>query len=140
MSQSLSNLADRMNALADNVGKIASDKAVACAVNLVTILAFDTPVDTSKALSNWQVGIGSPITAEIEAYDPGYLGYTAASSANTAIEMATQTLKDKKPGETIYVSNNANYIRSLNAGSSKQAPAGFVEASVMKAKSNLIKG
>lgn len=133
----LLDLARRMEAKAKEVDKIASDKAVAVALKIVETLAYRTPVDTSTALSNWQVSLDSPKTSFINAYHPGYLGYTLIASAQATIQAAQAALAQKKPGQIIYISNNTPYIRGLNSGTSKQAPAGFVEASVLIARKSL---
>jgi hypothetical protein len=55
-------------------------------------------------------------------------------SASIAIGDARGILTNKKPGQSIYVQNNASYIKRLNEGSSTQAPAGFVEAAILFAR------
>lgn len=139
MAKTLLDLAIRLEAKAKSINVIASDKAVAVALKIVETLAYRTPVDTSTALSNWQVSLNAPKTAFINAYHPGYLGYTLIASAQATIQAAQAALAQKKPGQTIYIANNAPYIRDLNAGTSKQAPAGFVEASVLIARKSLRK-
>jgi len=105
----------------------ASDLAVSVATTIVTDLAFVTPVDESTAISNWVIGIKSPNRKEIDAHYLGSHGSTYSASARATVDAAKTVLASKRPGETIYISNNLKYIAYLNGGSSRQAPAGFVE-------------
>jgi hypothetical protein len=81
-----------------------------------------TPVDTTKAVSNWVVGLGEPRKAEL-----GPRGETREQSGAATYAEADRVLRTKKAGQTVYLTNNAPYIGRLNAGSSQQAPAGFIE-------------
>ena len=127
----LSDLADRLEAKARKIEQAASDIAIDAALAIVGNLVYATPVDTSQALSNWQVSIGSAITSKIDAYYPGEYGSTQRASAGEALAAAKAALKNKKPGEVIFIRNNVPYIRRLNDGYSKQAPAGFVERAAL---------
>jgi hypothetical protein len=88
----------------------------------------ETPVDTGRARSNWIVGSG-PSTAAIDAYVKGEKGSTGGQNADAALQQARDFL-DGNDVKVIYISNNLSYIEYLNAGSSAQAPAGFIEAAV----------
>lgn len=133
----LLDLAARLEAKAKDVPKLASNRAIAAAKVLVDTVVWRTPVDTSKALSNWQVTLTAPAYNTIPPHAPGYHGYTQFQSAQAAIAAVERVLSTKKPGQTIFISNNVHYIRKLNNGFSRQAPAGFVEASVLVARSYL---
>lgn len=85
-----------------------------------TVIAA-TPVDTGRARANWQAAIGVPITQEIDNEDQSGQG---TISRNKGI------IQSRKVKQTIYLSNNLAYIGALNAGSSSQAPANFVESAV----------
>ena len=130
----LNDLAQRMKELTASLSNEASRCAVDVALALEQDLVLVTPVDTSNALSNWQVSLDAPIEDEITPYVPGVLGLTKLQSASEAMRVAREKLKAKKPGQIIYIVNNAPYIGELNDGSSKQAPAGFVERCVLNAK------
>jgi hypothetical protein len=139
MPRTLLDLANSMEAKAKDIAEASSTVAVQTALIAVKALIERTPVDTSTALSNWQVSLDAPKLNFINAYVPGYLGYTAAESGAEALRRANETLQTKRPGQTIYISNNAPYIRDLNSGTSKQAPAGFVEASLLIARKKMPK-
>ena len=132
--KTLLDLAERMDALAASVPKASSNAAVKVAETLVADLAYATPVDTSQALSNWIVTIGSPNVGTIDPHFYGEHGSTQKASAAQTIANARAVLKSKKPGQSIFITNNLPYIRRLNDGHSGQAPAGFVERSVLIAR------
>lgn len=124
-------LANKLEKMAGEVNKIASVRAVAVARAILTHLVYVTPVDTSRALSNWQIGIGGPVPSSIPAYFEGQKGSTKQSSASEALSVGIAELNRKQPGESIFISNLTPYIKELNEGSSRQAPAGFVENAVI---------
>lgn len=140
MGKSLADLAKKMNRAADRSETVASDLAVHFAYQIEYHLVYDTPVDTSTALSNWQVNLTSPAADEISAYALGQRGSTQGPSASRALAEAQVELQRKKPGQPIFLSNLVDYIKKLNEGSSAQAPAGFIEAAILRARIVTFKG
>jgi hypothetical protein len=134
MSGNLLDLAKRLEARAETLDEDASRIAVEVATAVVTDLIQVTPVDTSRALSNWIVTLGAFNNYSIFAYYPGVFGSTRGSSAAAAIAEAVRVLATKKPGVPIWITNNLRYIRPLNEGHSKQEPAGFVERAALKGR------
>ena len=131
---SLKDLAKNMYDLAASLDKKASDAAVKTAEAILEDLVYVTPVDTSKALSNWQVTTGlrrTLLSGAIPPYYPGKHGSTYQQSAAAALEEGKKVLQSKKPGDRILISNVLPYIRRLNDGWSAQTPAGFVERAVL---------
>lgn len=131
MAKGLLDLATSLEKKAKAIDEAASKLAVDTALTIVGDLAFKTPVDTSQALSNWIVTLDNPSTQTVKPYFPGEGGSTQRASAAETINQARAILAKKKPGQKIYITNNLPYIRRLNDGYSKQAPAGFVERSVL---------
>lgn len=131
MARTLLDLANDVDKLADKIGQAASDHAVATALTIVGDLVYHTPVDTSQALSNWDVTVGAPADDPHGPYVAGKHGSTQRASAAAALNQAKDTLKNKKPGQSIFIANNLPYIRRLNDGYSAQVPAGFVERAVL---------
>lgn len=127
----LRKLASNLRQRVGELDKEANQLAIRTAETIVGDLVQVTPVDTSQALSNWQVGIGSPVDSSISPYFPGEHGSTQSASSAAALDAARALLRTKKPGQTIYISNVLRYIGRLNEGSSSQAPAGFVERAVL---------
>ena len=137
MARNLNDLANSLEKRASSYEKRASDVAVKVATELLNSLLWRTPVDTSTALSNWQVSFDAPVVSFIQAYVPGYLGYTAAASITEAFNVGKSTLALKKPGQTIYISNNTPYIRDLENGSSRQAPHGILAGAMLVTRNYL---
>lgn len=123
---------DASDNLADNVNEVTKKVASTILNDLVTV----TPVDTSQALSNWQVSLKEPIpkSDKVGPYYPGEGGNTAGQSANIAFGVGETELEKRKQGDSIYISNVLPYIKRLNEGHSSQEPAGFVERSVLLAR------
>lgn len=123
-------LAARLNKLADNADTFADNAKARVALAIVKQLVSDTPVDTSRALSNWRVGTGST-PPPIPPYITGSQGSSAAASAAQAIAAAETAIAANKSADVLVIFNAVPYIRRLNEGSSRQAPAGFIEKAVL---------
>lgn len=122
--------AARMDKLADSLPAIANDIVKAYVPELARELAVDTPVDTSTALSNWQVSIGSPQKDFIDAHDLGRFGSTKPSSVAETYQLAKVAASRGMPGQSYWLSNNTPYIIDLNQGSSQQAPSMFIQQAI----------
>lgn len=123
----LRDLADLMIGLSKSTDQLSSDLSVKIATAIITDLVYVTPVDTSKALSNWQISLSNAGSGQLPAAYRGFKGSTANVSAESTLAFALAILKTKKPNQNIHIYNNLPYIRRLNEGYSSQAPAGFVE-------------
>lgn len=89
------------------------------ALDIDSRLVLATPVKDGRARSNWLASIGSPRRDQVE----------IRSTEETIAEAVG--VVDKAPQfPLIYISNNLPYIQRLNEGSSKQAPAAFVETAI----------
>lgn len=130
-------LAKRLEAKANKLEKGASEINKQVALFLEGALLWDTPVDTSQALSNWTLTLGAPDYEFIGPHVPGEHGSTQTASIAEAYSLAKAAAAKKKPGQEIWLSNNAPYIVDLNAGSSLQAPAGYVQSCVFRARSQI---
>lgn len=129
---SLSQFAKRMKELGKRVEDNSDElvRKVAVAINTTVILA--TPVDTGRARSNWQIGIGyAPLSTKIS-YGPN--SERSVIQANNSIIKSYGTANK---GQYIHITNNLPYIVPLNNGHSAQAPAGFVERAVTVAHSSI---
>jgi hypothetical protein len=111
--------------------QISNERAKKAAEIILADLVAVTPVDTTKAVSNWQIGLGAPATAILPPYAPGKGGATASISRAAALSVGKKLLEAKQPEQPVFISNPLPYIRRLNDGYSKQAPAGFVERAVL---------
>tara|TARA_R110002167_G_scaffold93122_2_gene249823 strand:+ start:20235 stop:20648 length:414 start_codon:yes stop_codon:yes gene_type:complete len=86
-----------------------------------------TPVDTGWARANWIANVSSPSTDVVGS--PGQAGPARAAQAASL----GRVLGYKLAAGPVFISNNVPYIIRLNDGSSKQAPAGFVQAAIQLA-------
>lgn len=129
MARTLKSLAARLDKAADNIGEQANEIKKKAATVIVRDLVSNTPVDTSRALSNWIATLNSPANNSVLAYSPGSGGSTRGASMSSALAAAIGIISRAKSGQPIFLTNNLRYIRRLNDGHSKQAPAGFVERS-----------
>lgn len=89
-------------------------------------LIEDTPRDTGWARANWVPTIGAPKGDVVGTSDKVSIGDQQSGIARIATGY-------KLPLGRVFISNNVPYIGRLNDGSSKQAPAGFVQAAIFRA-------
>lgn len=129
--RNLADLARVLEAKAKAIDAAASKTAVNVAIAMVKHLAYNTPVDTSQALSNWVVSLDNPYRGTVGAHVPGMFGSTHAPSAEATIAQAIYVLANKKPGQPIYITNNLDYIVALNQGTISKQPGSFVEAALL---------
>ena len=100
----------------------------AMAANIVDDLYRETPKDTSWAASNWHSQKGSPpVTSRESKGDP-------STAKSTQDSQKAQLRSFKLSDRSIYIQNSVPYIERLNSGWSRQAPAGFVDEIVRKAR------
>ncbi len=81
-----------------------------------------TPVDTGHARANWIPAVGTPNHVEAAGVD------AALADAGAAVVAAFKLGQGK-----LYLSNVVPYVRRLNEGWSRQAPALFVESCIIRA-------
>lgn len=104
-------------------------REVALAVHQEVVRA--TPVDTGQARLNWTLTSGRPSTTFIRV-DPGMNPGAAIPMSDRAAESGfLRHILSSRPGQPIYVSNNAPYINELNWGKSAQAPAAFIQRAAL---------
>lgn len=122
-------LAKSMTLTAQAVEKnsVAAVKEVTRAVGTVVIYA--TPIDTSRARSNWQGSVDIPkegvlFPAPAAPSDPSEGPRVALES----VDRAANDYSGQRGGT--WIVNNLDYIQALNDGWSSQAPANFVAMSV----------
>lgn len=113
--------------LRDGVDKVVRRAALEVDQSVVT----STPVDTGRARSNWIASVGSPTGDTRGPFSPGdKLGKGEVNNAQAAITAATSVINSRRFNQAIFITNNLDYIGSLNSGSSKQAPRNFVRKAV----------
>lgn len=111
-------------------------------VNVLIELLDKTPIDTSKAVSNWQVTLNETFSEVRSAFFLGRKGSTGGLSKMEAFIVGnTKIAMIKKVGSNITIYNKVDYIDDLNKGTSSQAGANFIENAVNSAisKSSKVK-
>lgn len=116
-----------INEVANQIPKTVNDAKKELAREIVKNLVPATPVLTGKARSNWIVTSAAPFQRTNE---PPQISIGGAPSFDS-LERALLTVQ---PGATIYIRNNLPYIKRLNEGYSRQAPAKYVESVVSVAQ------
>lgn len=128
MNEGLEQFARRIRFRGQNVLRGGERMLREAALRVLTQVVISTPVDTGRARGNWQVSVGSPISAEIKRLDK--VGNSTIAAGNTTIGTA-------RSGDTIWIANNVPYIGRLNDGYSSQAPANFVELAIQRAQAGI---
>ena len=88
-------------------------------------LVETTPVDTGWARANWIPSVGQPSESPV-----------GSKESISVVEQAlgkTKVAGFKDISQKVFITNNVPYITDLNDGTSKQAPAGFVQNAITKA-------
>lgn len=91
-----------------------------------------TPIDTGWASANWVPSVDAPFIENSEPPDDISASQVAARSA-TAQQGVNSILGWNFNNGSIFSTNNVPYIGPLNAGSSPQTPAGFIQTAVERA-------
>lgn len=125
-AKTLDALARALMDASKNIKNDVSDISKKVTVYATQRLVYETPVDTSQALSNWRVNVNYKISGTLPPYFAGEQGSTYNQSASTALGAAKQQIARKKYGMTLIISNNTDYIDELNQGKSPQADVYYV--------------
>lgn len=104
---------DQLNSEVNKLLIEANHSVAMFAFDVLKYLIEHSLVDTSKLISNWQLRLDYPALIEIEAYYEGQKGNTKSESEAEALDNAFHILSYRKPGDDIYISNNADYIEKL---------------------------
>jgi hypothetical protein len=98
-----------------------------------------TPIDTSRAQTNWVPTLNAPFLGEVP-FSEGHRGSTAGS-AFTATQRAMALVRNQyRFGDSIYIRNNVPYIEELESGTrSAQAPSGMLKLTVQAINMDLKK-
>ena len=116
MGQSLKQFATSMRARAAKVPEIANKLAIAGTEAMLRGVVADTRVDTSEAVSNWMISIGSPTNVRKQPHVLGNMGSTRGPSSAKSISEGLEVLFTKRPGQTVYLSNTVDYIKIIDDG------------------------
>jgi hypothetical protein len=112
----------------EDIPEALGDLVYVISLQALSGLVLKTPVDTGRARANWLVTVGTTTFAETDATDKP--GSATISSGTVAISSVR-----KDPFTIVYLQNNLPYIEDLEGGSSTQAPAGMIVATVAEIES-----
>jgi hypothetical protein len=102
----------------------------ATAISLFGRIIKRTPVDSGRLKGNWQVDVNQPATGNVENIDATPV---KAMSGGSAIKIQAGIGKPSL-SDTIYMVNNLPYAKTIEGGSSTQAPSGMVAVSLTEFK------
>ncbi len=111
--------------LAKAIEEFSGDLLKSAAVGVAAQVISSTPVDTGQARSNWLASVNAP---RLDTRGPVSRNPAAIVAEVTAI------YRSAGPDDTLYLSNNLDYIGALNANPPKstQARAGFIRRAVIQ--------
>lgn len=101
------------------------------ALDAVRQLLLQHPVDTGYSRANWRVALNEIDTTV--SVPPDYLKqrggawWKGTTTKGWYPQQVPSVPADVKADETIYITNSVGYVRYLEEGSSKQAPAHFIK-------------
>jgi len=98
------------------------------------VIIDNTPVDTTRAVSNWKVYIGKMQAKEVRPIMPGLSGKgTRASAARNLMKAeAAERIKFYKSGtQPIWITNSVPYIKILERGGAKTRPYWMVQKGLL---------
>lgn len=131
----LSNFARRIRVQANRVEPGVEEAVIECSSAVSRELVESTPVDTGRAITNWDAAVGRvPIGYRPTAAVPGQGGDTREANVASALSRMLSAISQYRVGKSVNITNSAPYINKLNAGSSLQAPAGFIEAAIQRGR------
>jgi len=95
--------------------------------DLLRRIVMKTPVDFGRARASWNVGVNRVDTSVM----PEGTELSPAQAAQTAFDRATAALATSESLDTVFITNNLDYIVRLEEGHSKiQAPQGMLRVSI----------
>ncbi len=96
-----------------------------------------TRVDTGFARSNWSATVFEPASGTITPYFPGTaLGIGETQNANAVKAQQRRVIKrfNASKHRSLFITNNVDYIETLNNGNARLAPGLMVEQSFQAGK------
>lgn len=114
-------------------GQIVKELSIEC----VAELSEATPVNTGWAAANWVPKIGEPVEAPKPQPKAEFTSTLVAQAAEQQIASASIAASYKLSNGLVSITNNVPYIQDLNEGTSKKAPAAFVQMAIAKAVENV---
>jgi len=99
-----------------------------------------TPVDTGRAVGNWQLSVGSPANTELTDIGKGSGGSGRSQAIAGATRRAVPALSGLRLGQSIFLVDNVAYIVVLNDGAENRVANHMVERSMANTRRALRSG
>ena len=112
---SLRRLANDIRRLPERIELAVVEEVKDFALSVVDIGTINSPVDTSRLISNYHISVGSSSEEVFEAAVEGRLGSTSSASRSVTLLEAEADLAAKTAiGQDVYVVNNTEYLLERN--------------------------
>ena len=112
---SLRRLANDIRRLPERIELAVIEEVKDFALSVVDIGTINSPVDTSRLISNYHISVGSSSEQVFEAAVEGQLGSTSSASRSVTLLEAEADLAAKTAiGQDVYVVNNTEYLLERN--------------------------
>jgi hypothetical protein len=131
--------AKRITKIASGVTLGAARLTRNAAIGVIQTVVRTTPVDTGLARSNWVASIGSPDLSDRAIRSRTEVVSEARSKLSVTV---IRDIINRRDQVEIHIANGGPlvpYLFWLNQGSSRQAPAGFVELALIEGAAGAIK-
>lgn len=122
----------QVSAIIADLAAFTEREIIGLTLEIDATLRENTPRDTGFARANWVPSVGTPspsVEPLLRRPSPGQVAEAAAAAAAGQQGILNYRLSEG----SVFVTNGVVYIQKLNDGWSQQAPAAFVEASVVQA-------
>ena len=96
------------------------------ALSVLRAVIKRSPVKSGRFRNNWQMSVGRPKMIEVE----NWQGHVPL--------MDSAVVATVRPGQALWLTNNVPYAMALEAGHSKQAPAGVLAVTLAEVRMGLI--
>ena len=125
---------EQLSFLVADLRTFTAAETVALALDVQANLQEDTPRDLGWARANWVMSVGLPVEdpAVAAKSNPGPADVSRALTRQQQ-SLAEVTSYGSITQGAIFTTNNVPYIGRLNAGSSRQAGAAFIQRSAARA-------
>ena len=112
---SLRRLARDIRRLPERIELAVVEEVKDFALSVVDIGTINSPVDTSRLISNYHISVGTSSEEVFEAAVEGRLGSTSSASRSVTLLEAEADLAAKTAiGQDVYVVNNTEYLLERN--------------------------
>lgn len=104
------------------------DVQMSLTYKLYEYIVVTTPVLTGKARRNWVVSQNYPSTAKVN--DVAGVALTGSPMTMEESSRVLEAVSKLQFGQSMYITNNQDYVVGLDNGTSQKAPGGIVDVSV----------